>query len=340
DKPFTVMEVCGTHTVSIAKNGLRELLPKNIKLISGPGCPVCVTDNSEIDRFLYLAKQPKVTLVTFGDMIRVPGSQGSLQQLRGEGADVRIVYSTLDALDIARSNPDREVVFLGVGFETTVPTVGVSLEIAKKEGIRNYSVLSLHKLVPPVLRTLAEDRELKVDGFLDPGHACAVIGTSQIEFMAKEYKTPGVVAGFEGVDILEGIVMLLRQRRECRAEIEIQYIRVVKREGNAQAQATIDRVFEPSDAKFRGIGVIPLGGLKIRREYENWDAEQKFSLPKFESPAIPGCRCGDILKGRMDPKECPLFARRCTPLNPVGPCMVSSEGACSAFYRYRQRKVD
>lgn len=338
--PFTIMEVCGTHTVAIAKGAIRELLPETVRLISGPGCPVCVTDSSDIDRFLHLAAQPGVITATFGDMIRVPGTEKSLQVLRGEGADIRIVYSTLDALELARKNPDKEVVFLGVGFETTVPTVAVSLETAKREGIKNYSVLSMHKVVPPVLRTLAEDPELVVDAFLDPGHVCSVIGTEPIAFMATEYGKPGVVTGFEPLDILEAVLMLLRQRAEGRSEVEIQYKRVVKAEGNPQAKNYIEQVFESVDASWRGMGMIPQSGLGIREAYADWDAARKFSLPVFHSPETPGCRCGDVLKGRIAPTQCPLFGKRCNPMNPVGPCMVSSEGSCAAYYRYAQRSVD
>jgi len=333
-EPFTIMEVCGTHTVAIAKSGLRSLLPANVHLISGPGCPVCVTANSDIDRFLYLAAQPGIITATFGDMLRVPGSRQSLAGLRSEGADVRIVYSTLDALELARRHPAQEVVFLGVGFETTAPTVALAVEKAQAAGLANFSVLAMHKLVPPALRVLAEDPELHVDAFLDPGHACAVIGTIPIEFMASEYGKPGVVAGFEALDILEAILMLLRQRQEGRAAIEIQYARVVKREGNRAAQAAIARVFEPRDAVWRGIGAIPESGLGIRREFADWDAANKFSLPEFDAGEIPGCRCGDILRGRINPHACPLFASRCTPVQPIGPCMVSSEGTCAAYYRY------
>lgn len=340
DKPFTIMEVCGTHTVSIAKNALRELLPENVRLISGPGCPVCVTDSGDIDRFLHLAALPNVMTATFGDMIRVPGTKKSLQVLRGEGADVRVVYSTLDALELARKNPAKEVVFLGVGFETTVPTVAVSIDIAKKEGLKNYSILSLHKTVPQVLRLLAEDKELEVDAFLDPGHVCAVIGIQPIVFMAREFGKPGVVTGFEALDILQAVYMLLKQRSEGRSEIEIQYKRAVKHEGNIQAQAIIEQIFEPVDSQWRGMGLIPQSGLGIRREYEAWDAAKKFSLPEFESKDVSGCRCGDVLKGLIYPRQCPLFSRRCTPMNPVGPCMVSSEGSCAAYYRFAQRRVN
>lgn len=335
--PFTIMEVCGTHTVAIAKNALRELLPNSIRLISGPGCPVCVTDSSDIDRYLYLAAQPNVITATFGDMIRVPGTEKNLQVLRAEGADVRIVYSTQDALELARKNPDKEVAFLGIGFETTTPTVAVSLETAKQEGITNYSVLSMHKVVPPVLRLLAEDEELVVDAFLDPGHVCAIIGIQPLEFMAKDYGLPGVVTGFSALDILEAIVMLLRQRAEGRSEIEIQYNRVAKAEGNPHAKRVVEQVFEPVDASWRGIGVIRQSGLGIREEYGAWDAARKFTLPVFRSPETPGCRCGDVLKGLIYPTQCPMFGKRCTPIKPVGPCMVSSEGSCAAYHRYGKR---
>lgn len=338
-RPFTIMEVCGTHTVAIAKHGIRELLPENIRLISGPGCPVCVTDSSDIDRFLYLASLPNVITTTFGDMIRVPGTEKNLQVLRGDGADIRVVYSTLDALEIARQNPDKEVVFLGVGFETTAPTVALSLEMARREGISNYSVLAIHKLVPPALHLLAEDPDLVVDAFLDPGHACTIIGTAPIEFMASQYGKPGVVTGFEPLDILEGILMLLRQRSEGRSEIEIQYKRVVRKEGNQEAQASIERVFEPIDAMWRGIGVIPNSGLGIRAEYAEWDASRKFNLPIFATAETPGCKCGEVLKGLIYPTQCPLFGKSCTPLKPIGPCMVSAEGSCAAYYRYAQRSL-
>ena len=339
-EPFSIMEVCGTHTVAIAKNALREILPSAIRLISGPGCPVCVTDSSDIDRYLYLAALPQVITTTFGDMIRVPGTEKNLQGLRAEGADVRVVYSTQDALEIARKNPDKEVVFLGVGFETTAPTIAVSIETAKREQIRNYSVLSLHKIVPPVLRMLAEDRELEVDAFLDPGHVCAIIGTGPLKFMAEEFSKPGVVTGFEALDILEGIAMLLRQRAEGRAEIEIQYTRITKPEGNPHAQEIVARVFEAQDASWRGMGLIPGSGLGIRAEFADWDAAKKFSLPEFHSPETPGCQCGEVLKGRILPMQCALYGKRCTPLQPVGPCMVSSEGSCAAYYRYAQRSKD
>lgn len=337
DKPFKMMEVCGSHTVAIAKSGIRELLPETVKLVSGPGCPVCVTDNADIDRFLLLAEQPGVIITTFGDMIRVPGSKTSLQTIRANGADVRVVYSTLDALEIARQNPTKKVVFLGVGFETTIPTVAVSVEIAQREGLKNYSVLSMHKIVPPILELLVTDPELGLDGFINPGHVCSVLGTEPFEFIATHYKKPSVVAGFEALDILQSILMMLKQRAENRAEVEIQYSRVVKREGNPKAREYMEKYFTVADVLWRGIGLVPKSGLKFKTEYAQFDAEQVFDLPEVVAHDIPGCRCGDILKGRLLPHDCPLFAKGCTPLKPVGPCMVSSEGSCAAFYRYARR---
>ncbi len=337
-EPFKIMEVCGSHTVAIAKSGIRELLPENIKLVSGPGCPVCVTDNSDIDRFLELAKEPGVIITTFGDMIRVPGSKSSLQEVRAGGADIRVVYSTLDALEIARQNLDKQVVFLGVGFETTIPTIAVSIEIAHKEGLSNYSVLSMHKLVPPALELLINDPELRLDAFINPGHVCSVLGTEPFEFMAQRYRKPSVVGGFEPLDILESIWMLLKQRAENRSEVEIQYFRVVKREGNPKAVEYMNKYFEVADAIWRGMGTLPRSGLKIRPEYAKYAAEVKFNMPEPVESKMQGCMCGDILKGRVLPYDCPLFGRGCTPLKPVGPCMVSSEGSCAAYYRYSRRR--
>ncbi|MDA8442200.1 MAG: hydrogenase formation protein HypD [Peptococcaceae bacterium] len=339
-EPFKLMEVCGSHTVAIAKSGIRELLPPNIRLVSGPGCPVCVTDNSDIDRFLSLAQQPGLIIATFGDMIRVPGTVTNLQNIRAGGADVRVVYSTLDALEIARQNPEKQVVFLGIGFETTIPTVAVSVEIAARENLSNYSVLAMHKLVPPVLEVLVMDPELGIDAFINPGHVCSVLGTEPFEFIAKQYGKPSVIAGFEPLDILQTIWMLLKQRTEGRSEVEIEYTRVVKTAGNPKAREYMDKYFTVVDARWRGIGVIPQSGLKLRPEYSQFDAEAKFTLPQPVETNIPGCQCGDILKGRLLPPDCALFGKACTPLQPIGPCMVSSEGSCAAFYRYRGRSYN
>jgi len=330
----SLMEVCGTHTMAIARSGLRGLLPSNLNLLSGPGCPVCVTAQGDIDMMIELARRPGLTLATFGDMMRVPGSDSSLQDERSRGADVRVVYSPLDALTLARENPDREVVFLGIGFETTAPTVAVVLEQAAQEGLDNFSVLSLHKTVPPALEVILSDPDIRVDGLICPGHVSAVIGLEPYEKLVKKYHKPCVITGFDTQDILEGIYMLLMQLREGLPSAEIQYRRVVKTQGNIVAQETMARVFRPIDARWRGLGVIPDSGLQIAPEYATWDAGWKFDLPRIEDKPVKGCACGEILKGRISPYECPLFGKGCTPLKPIGPCMVSQEGACAAFYRY------
>lgn len=333
-RSLAIMEVCGTHTVAIAKSGIRQLLPPEIKLISGPGCPVCVTDASDLDAMLYLAGQPGVITATFGDMIRVPGSQTSLQEARGRGADVRVVYSPLDAVSLARENPTRPVVFLAVGFETTAPTVAVAVETAWREGIENFSIYCAHKLVPPAMRALLDDPANQVDGFLNPGHVCTILGTRPFEFVAQEYHRPCVVTGFEPADILEAILMILRQHQSGDWQVAIQYQRAVKPEGNPVALAYLDKYFAPNDADWRGLGTIPASGLGLREEYQHLDARRRFAIPQEPSRPIPGCACGEILKGRLSPLECPLFGKACTPARPVGPCMVSTEGSCAAYYRY------
>ncbi len=337
--PLTVMEVCGTHTVAIARSGLRELLPEHIRLISGPGCPVCVTDDHDLDQVWALALQEGVILATFGDMMRVPGTRGSLQEAKGRGADVRVVYSATDALALARENPAAEVVFLGVGFETTVPTVAVAVEQALAEGLENFSVFSLHKLVPPVLEALLEDPEVRIDAFINPGHVCTIIGSTPFEFVAAKYRKPCVITGFEPVDILEALLMIVRQHAEGRAEVEIQYRRAVRPEGNPVARAYIDKYFMPAAARWRGLGVVPASGLELRPEYRALDARTRFPLAVEPGRRPRGCSCGEVLKGVKLPYECPLFGKACTPARPVGPCMVSSEGSCAAYYRYGARRA-
>lgn len=347
DRELNLMEVCGTHTVAIAQHGLRELLPPGIRLISGPGCPVCVTDGGDIDRLLYLAEQPGVLVATFGDLMRVPGSAGSLQEKKAQGARVQVVYSTLDALKLAEENPHLEVVFAGIGFETTAPTIAVSIEEAQRRGLKNYSVWSLHKLVPPALRVLLEDPAVNIDGFINPGHVCTVLGTAPFEFVAEEYHRPCVVTGFEAVDILEAIFMILEQYRRGEWKVDIQYRRAVRPEGNPTALAYLERFFEPAAARWRGIGTIPDSGLKLRPEWADWDAEKKFpflgeemvvdlreSLGQEKQGERAVCFCGAVLKGQKHPFDCPSFGGKCTPWHPVGPCMVSQEGACAAYYRY------
>ncbi len=331
---YALMEVCGTHTMAIARSGIRELTSANLKLLSGPGCPVCVTAQGDIDAVIELVHNPAVTLLTFGDMMRVPGTNSSLQEERSRGADIRVVYSPLDALAAARQHPGREVVFLGIGFETTAPTVAVAIQEAALSGLDNFSVFCLHKVVPPALEVIFADPEIRVDGLICPGHVVAVTGIEPYRRLADMANKPMVVTGFEPKDILEGIVMLLRQLHQDRTEVEIQYRRVVKPDGNLVAQKTLQEVFEPSDCRWRGLGLIPQSGLKIGPRYGRYDARFKFQIPEFDDVPIKGCACGEVLRGVIDPRECALFGRVCTPLQPVGPCMVSQEGACAAYYRY------
>jgi hydrogenase expression/formation protein HypD len=330
----TLMEVCGTHTVAIARNGLRSMMPGETKLVSGPGCPVCVTANKDIDTVIALSRVPNVMIATFGDMTRVPGSTSSLLQEQASGRSINIVYSPLDALKLAQDNPEKEIVFVGVGFETTTPLVAMAIKRAKALGITNFSVFVAHKNMPNALEVIVSDPELKIDALILPGHVSTIIGTKPYEFLAEKYGIPGVVTGFEPVDVLQGIAMIMRQLHEGRAEIEIAYSRGVMREGNPVALAAIDEVFETVDATWRGLGVIPGSGYAIRPEFEEFDAFKRFH-PEVEPTQDPkGCRCGDVLRGVMAPDQCPLFRKVCTPENPVGPCMVSSEGSCAAYYRY------
>jgi len=328
------MEFCGGHTVAIFKYGIREPLPRTIEMVSGPGCPVCVTATSDIDKAIALAFIPGVIITSFGDMLRVPGSRSSLQKARATGADVRIVYSTLDALKIAQENPKRTVVFIGVGFETTAPTIAVSVMQAKAQGIKNYRVLSLHKLCPPVIKNILDAGEVKLDGLICPGHVSVVTGANAWEFVARDYGIPCVVAGFEPTDILQCADMLVTQVEKHEAKVEIAYKRGVTPEGNLQAQKIMQQVFEPCPAKWRGMGIVPASGLKLRHEFAGYDAEVAYNIKPETAIEPKGCLCGEILRGVKTPADCRLFRKTCTPENPVGPCMVSSEGSCSAYYLY------
>jgi len=328
------MEFCGGHTVSILKHGIRQLLPPTIEMLSGPGCPVCVTDNSDLDKAIALAKLPGIILTTFGDMLKVPGSRSSLQEVKADGANVRIVYSTMDALQIARGNPAMSVVFLGIGFETTAPTVAASILQAEQEEIKNYYVLCLHKLCPPVIKALLDSGEVKLSGLICPGHVSAIIGSKPWEFIARDYGLPCVVSGFEPLDVLQGIDMLVAQIESGEAKVEIAYRRGVHPEGNCAALKLVDKVFEACPARWRGIGVVPNSGLKFRREFERFDAELAFEFDPGPTSEAKGCICGDILRGVKTPPECKLFAKVCTPERPIGPCMVSSEGSCAAHFLY------
>lgn len=331
NRMYNIMEVCGTHTMSIFRYGLRDILPSNINLISGPGCPVCVTPNEYLDKAIAIANMKNTVIATFGDMLKVPGSYSSLEKERARGSDIRIVYSSLDALELARKNIGKNIIFLGIGFETTAPTVAQSLVIAKKEGLKNYYVFCGHKTMPKVLEALVADNLIKVDGFLLPGHVSAIIGSMPYQFLSKVYKKRCVISGFEPLDILQSILMLLEQKTP---KIEIQYNRIIEKNGNVLARKAIEKVFERSSSIWRGIGLVPSSGLKIKKEYKDFDARLKFR-PSITAPRDNvKCFCGDVLKGIKTPYNCPSFAKICTPENPVGACMVSSEGTCAAYYRY------
>ncbi|MBW2102204.1 MAG: hydrogenase formation protein HypD [Deltaproteobacteria bacterium] len=329
-----LMEICGTHTMAIFKHGIRSLLPETIELVSGPGCPVCVTATRDIDRAIALTRHPEVILATFGDMIRVPGSRSSFRNEMAQGADVRMVYSTFDALNIARENPDRKVVFLGIGFETTAPTVAASVKAAQAEGLSNFQVLSVHKCLPPAMDALLSGGDLAIDGFICPGHVTTIIGTEAYESVVRRFGVPCVVTGFEPLDILQGILMLVRQIEEGVPRVEIQYRRAVSPEGNRAALAVMEEVFEPYDAHWRGLGPIPRSGLDLREEFQERNAALAFDLDVPEVPEPPGCRCAEVLRGAVRPPECSLFRKACTPRNPIGPCMVSGEGTCAAYFKY------
>lgn len=332
--PVKIMEVCGTHTVAIAKNGLRAVMPEHVTLLSGPGCPVCVTANRDIDTAVALAQRPDTIVTTFGDMMKVPGSYSSLSREKAEGRDVRIVYSPLDALALATREPQREVVFIAVGFETTAPLIAAAILRAREQRLENFSVFCAHKTVPLALEALVNDPEVEIDAFILPGHVSTIIGLEPYRFLAEKYGVPGVITGFEPIDVLQGVQMLLAQLEDGRAEIEIGYRRGVLPEGNPTAQAMVEKVFEPIDADWRGIGVIPATGLGIREEFAAYDAVQKLPVEVPEPRDIKGCQCGEVLRGITLPFQCKLFGRGCTPEHPIGPCMVSSEGSCAAYYRF------
>lgn len=335
---ISIMEVCGTHTQNFYRFGLDKLLPKNIKLISGPGCPVCVSPQNYIDTAIKLTGNKDVIVATFGDMLRIPGNRSSLEKERVKYGNVRIVYSPLDALVLARANPDKKIVFLAVGFETTAPTIALTVLAARKENLNNLSFLCSLKLIPAAMRYLLLDKRLKLDGFLCPGHVSAIIGTKDYAFIPKKYRIACCIAGFEPLDILEGILMILEQIAKSKAYVANQYSRIVTKTGNRVAKKIIRRVFRVSDANWRGFGIMPRSGLKLRNEFLSFDSESVFSVKQSVSKIkfLKGCRCADVLKGLISPRNCPLFGRACQPDNPIGPCMVSSEGACNAHYKFRR----
>lgn len=333
-----IMEVCGTHTMAIAKSGLRQLLPPQIHLISGPGCPVCVTPAGVMDEILRLSENPNVILTTYGDLLRVPGSvQGdNLQRRKALGADVRMVYSPMDSLDIAAEEPDREVVFLGVGFETTAPGTAIAVREARDRGLKNFSVLSLLKRTESALRALIGSPDFQVSGFLCPGHVATIVGADGFDFLSREYGIPSVVGGFEAGDILAAVYRLLRQIKEGVPRLENEYTRAVTPEGNPMARAVMAEAFTYRDDVWRGLGIIPDSGYGLRPEFAAFDAERKFPFHPEDKEAVTGCKCGEIICGHREPMQCPLFGTACVPENPVGPCMVSSEGACAAAYKYQR----
>lgn len=329
------MEVCGTHTVSIFQSGLRSLLPASVTHLSGPGCPVCVTHDAEVAALLDLAGRDGVILATFGDLLRVPGpDRRSLKHAQAAGARVEIVYSPLDAVRLAAKNPEATVVFAGVGFETTAPTVAASVLAARAQGLDNFCVLSMHKLVPPALRALADDPECRVEAFLLPGHVATVTGLSPFRFLAQEHGVPAAVGGFAPADILLALCRMAEMRRDGAPDVVNGYPRAVDDGGNPRARALMDEVFAPGDALWRGLGRIPESGLALGPGFAAFDAAARFGIELAESPTIPGCRCGAVLRGRITPPECPLFGKACTPASPVGPCMVSTEGSCAAYFKY------
>ncbi len=333
-QPANLMEFCGGHTHAIFKFGIRQLLPPTVRLLSGPGCPVCVTANADLDRAIAVARLPEVITATFGDMIKVPGSRASLQQARAEGADVRIVYSTLDAVQIAQHNPERSIVFLGVGFETTAPTVAAAVLQAEALGLTNFYVLSMHKLTPPATQAILNAGEVRLSGIIGPGHVTTVIGSNAWQFLPRDHGIPVAVAGFEPLDILRAVRSLVEQVESDRPTVTNTYSRSVRPEGNRTAVGTMYRVFEVSAAIWRGFGAVPDSGLSLRQEFSRFDARCAFAVDPGPVREHQGCRCGEVLRGVITPPECPLFRRACTPQNPIGPCMVSAEGACAAFFMY------
>lgn len=332
---IVIMEVCGTHTMSIFKSGIRDLLPSSIKLVSGPGCPVCVTSQGYIDTAIELSKNEDYIITTFGDMLKVPGNKSSLQKEKALGRDIRMVYSPLDAVKIAKENPHKEIIFLGVGFETTAPTIALSIDMAHRQDIKNYSILQSIKTMPNTMKQLVLDEGLKIDGFLCPGHVSTVIGAKPYEFLATEFKIPAVVGGFESGDIVMALYTLIEMIINNNNEVKNTYERLVKYEGNDKALSIIYDVFQSCDSVWRGLGKIEETGLKLKEKYDLFDSEKKLNIKMVEDKPLKGCMCGEILKGKKNPFECKLFSKTCNPVNPIGACMVSEEGTCAAYYKYK-----
>ncbi len=333
-KPWRIMEVCGGQTHSLVKNGILGVHPKEITMVHGPGCPVCVTPLHLIDKAIYLAEEKKVILCSFGDMIRVPGSKKSILEAKAQGADIRILYSPLEAVNIAKKNPDKEIVFFAVGFETTAPANALSVIHAEKLGLTNYSILTSHVLVPPAIENVMEDIDSHIDGFLAAGHVCTIMGYWEYYPLVEKFKVPIVVTGFEPLDILQGILMTVKQLEKNKYEVENQYSRIVTEEGNEAAQEIIAKVFEITDRVWRGMENIPMSGYGVKKEYAAFDAMRKFNINIEEAEENQACLAGDIMKGIIKPFQCPEFGKKCVPQNPLGAPMVSSEGACAAYYHF------
>lgn len=339
-QPWTLMEVCGGQTHSLVKNGILQLLPEQITMVHGPGCPVCVTPQTLIDKAVYLAEEAGVILCSYGDMIRVPGTHRSLLEAKAAGADVRILYSPLEAVEIAKQQPDKQVVFFAVGFETTAPANALSVVHAQQAGIHNYSILTSHVLVPPAIEAIVTDPDNVVQGFLAAGHVCTIMGEEEYKPLVQRYRLPIVITGFEPVDLLQGILMLVKQLEAGEYRLENQYSRVAHAQGNAAARATIAQVFEVSDREWRGIATIPNSGYELKSSYASFDANRKFDMTIGSSQVSNGCIAGDILRGKKKPFECPQFGSTCHPMNPLGAPMVSSEGACAAYYHFHQMAAE
>lgn len=337
-RPWTIMEICGGQTHSLVKNGILEMLPQNITMVHGPGCPVCVTPLGIIDEAVWLTEKENVILCSFGDMLRVPGSERSLLEAKANGGEVRIVYSPLEAVNIAQQNPDREVVFFAVGFETTAPANALAVIQADKLGLKNFSILASHVLVPPAMEAILSDPETRIDAFLAAGHVCTIMGLEEYYPVAEKYQTPIVVTGFEPVDLLQGILMAVTQLERGEVKVENQYARVVLREGNQRAQQTIHEVFDVADRQWRGIGTIPMSGYEVKESYRSYNARVRFQLDLQSTQENTDCISGDIMKGLKKPHQCPMFGTKCKPEHPLGAPMVSSEGACAAYYQYAANK--
>jgi hydrogenase expression/formation protein HypD len=334
---ISIMEFCGGHTVAIFRSGIRSVMPENVRMLSGPGCPVCVTSNADLDRAVALAKTPGVVLTTYGDMLKVPGSHESLMQVRAQGYPVEIVYSTLDALKLAEARPDKEIVFFAIGFETTAPAAAAAILQARARGLKNFSICSVMKLTIPGARALLAMGEVRVDGVIGPGHVASIIGSDAWRFLPEEYGIPVAISGFEPVDLLAATDAIMQMHEEKSPALVNTYSRVVKPEGNRKAWGAVEDVFTLVDASWRGFGELPASGLALREEFADFDADRRFNIAVSDSAEHPACRCGEVLRGVLTPPECTVFGKACTPESPLGPCMVSSEGSCAAYYHYQRQ---